>query len=605
MSLDILLSTTPEVLDTILTHLRPYQRESFLYGVGQRTLDPANAVAAYEEWAQEYGPVFTAPSTLGSDRIVLCDPKAIAHFYSKETWTYIQTPLTKKLLECFVGKGLLWAHGEDHKRLRKALTPAFSIAAIRQLTSILYDSAYKFLVSDLYEYDHPFKAKGAWDVLIESSGGDSTVIEVQNWMNHISLDTIGLAGFSHDFGALEGKHATVTEVFDTFGASPHLPVPLTVTYSTHNPYLDAVVHEILRVHPPGVEVQNWMNHISLDTIGLAGFSHDFGALDGKDTAVTEVFDTFGASPRSALNTGLFLLAQAFTFLSQLPKELEMGIIGGKEERSIIGLLIEGASGDSEFHMTKEEVIAQIKVLLVAGYETTASIQLECKFPIYAFFMHRLTPFQWALLELSRNPDVQTKLRNELLEHGADPTYDQLSNCLPYLDAVIHEILRLHPPVVEITRMAIEDDVVPLSEPVRTKSGELVDSLTIAKGTLVTIPMESMNRSAAIWGEDARVFRPSRWLENAHSKNGIPAKAKEVQGHRHLLTFVDGPRTCLGKNFAVTEFKAVLSVLVKNFVFELRDGVDSKIEIGMGILPRPKIAGEVGCKLPLRVRPYVA
>ncbi|KAI9464900.1 cytochrome P450 [Boletus coccyginus] len=560
MLLDVLLSTTrtaSEVLDTILTHLRPYQRyafgatvasaavwallrflrtshrqlrttqlrgppsESFLYGVGKRILDPDNAGAAYEEWVREYGPVFTAPSTLGSDRIVLCDPKAIAHFYSKDTWTYIQTPLTKKLLESSVGKGLLSVHGEDHKRLRKALTPGFSIAAIRQLTSIFYDSAYK--------------AKGAWDILIESSGGESAIIEAQNWC--VSLDTIGLACFSHDFGALEGKHATVTEVFDTFGASPRT---------------------------------------------------------------------------SALNIGLFLLAQTFPFLSQLPtprtnlvrklntvmeeisnqliaqtqKEMKMGVIGGKEERSIIGLLIKGASNDSEFHLTKEEVMAQMKVLLLAGYETTSSMY-------------------WALLELSRNLDVQTKLRNELLEHGADPTYDQFSNGLPYLDAVVHEILRTHPPIVEIIRLAIEDNVIPLSEPIRTKSGEMVDSLTIAKGTLVTNPMSCMNRSAAIWGEDAKDFRPSRWLENAHGENGIPAKAKEIQGHRHLLTFVDGPRTCLGKNFAVTEFKAVLTVLVKNFVFELRDGVDSKIEIGRGMLPRPKIAGEVGCKLPLRVRPYVA
>ncbi|KAF8125509.1 hypothetical protein EV363DRAFT_633866 [Boletus edulis] len=75
-----------------------------------------------------------------------------------------------------------------------------------------------------------------------------------------------------------------------------------------------------------------------------------------------------------------------------------------------------------------------------------------------------------------------------------------------------------------------------------------------------------------------------------------------QGHRHLLTFMDGRRMCLGQNFVVTEFKVVLVVLVKNFVFELRDAVDSKIEIGRGLLPWPKLAGEGGCKLPLRVRP---
>ena len=60
--------------------------------------------------------------------------------------------------------------------------------------------------------------------------------------------------------------------------------------------------------------------------------------------------------------------------------------------------------------------------------------------------------QWALIELSRNPETQVKLRNELLEHGSDPTYDQLANGFPYLDAVVHEVLRMHAPVRETTRM---------------------------------------------------------------------------------------------------------------------------------------------------------
>ena len=107
--------------------------------------------------------------------------------------------------------------------------------------------------------------------------------------------------------------------------------------------------------------------------------------------------------------------------------------------------------------------------------------------------------------------------------------------------------------------ATEDDVIPLSQPVRTRSGKLVDSLTIAKGTLVAVSMESMNRSAAIWGDDAKVFRPGRWLEDSRGQNGIPAKAREIQGHRHLLSFADGPRACLGKNFALAEFKARMRV----------------------------------------------
>ncbi|KAG1902036.1 uncharacterized protein F5891DRAFT_1219068 [Suillus fuscotomentosus] len=71
--------------------------------------------------------------------------------------------------------------------------------------------------------------------------------------------------------------------------------------------------------------------------------------------------------------------------------------------------------------------------------------------------------------------------------------------------------------------------------------------------------------------------------------------------KHLLTLiVDDPRTCLGKDFAIVEFKMVLSVLVKNFVFEMRDGLDIPVEIARGYLPRPQVVGEDSIGVPLRV-----
>ncbi len=63
----------------------------------------------------------------------------------------------------------------------------------------------------------------------------------------------------------------------------------------------------------------------------------------------------------------------------------------------------------------------------------------------------------------------------------------------------------------------------------------------------------MNRAEAFWGVGAKEFEPERWLEG-----GDYSKAKEIQGHRHILTFSDGPRTCLGKSFALTEFKVRLT-----------------------------------------------
>jgi len=323
--------------------------------------------------------------------------------------------------------------------------------------------------------------------------------------------------------------------------------------------------------------------------------------------VAEAFDTIGSNQPSAVDRAVFLLASVFPIILKIPnkrqnmftklgitmeqisnellirsrREKDADMSQGGEENSLIGLLIKSEGQDAELHMSAEEVVAQMKVLLLAGYETTS------------------TSLTWALIELSRHPDVQTRLREELLAFGPDPTYDQLKAHLPYLDAVVHETLRLHPPVPESTRLAAEDDVIPLSEPVRTVSGNMTDSISITKGTLFTISMETINRSSAIWGPHAKEFKPDRWL----TEDGISGKAKEVQGHRHLLTFVDGPKTCLGKDFAIMEFKTVLSVLVKNFVFEMRDGPDTPVEVARGILPRPRVVGEDGTGVPLRIRRY--
>ncbi|OAX33615.1 hypothetical protein K503DRAFT_657598, partial [Rhizopogon vinicolor AM-OR11-026] len=115
----------------------------FVYGVSKDLMASTNSGAMYERWADKYGVVYKIPTVLGRSAIVLCDPKAIAHFYARETWTYVLTPFSSIILEGLVGRGLLWAQGESHRRQRKSLTPAFSNAAIWKLTSVFYDSAYK------------------------------------------------------------------------------------------------------------------------------------------------------------------------------------------------------------------------------------------------------------------------------------------------------------------------------------------------------------------------------------------------------------------------------------------------------------------------------
>jgi len=142
--------------------------------------------------------------------------------------------------------------------------------------------------------------------------------------------------------------------------------------------------------------------------------------------------------------------------------------------------------------------------------------------------------------------------------------------------------------------ASDNDVIPLSKPIETPSG-VADRILVAKGTTVVVPIHAVNRSAELWGEDAERFVPERWLDEA-----CLVGSKDVQGYRHLLTFVDGTRKCLGQGFALIEFKAVLSVLIRNYKFEFPDGPDTKIGKQLLILLRPKVVGQEGTKVPLRV-----
>ncbi|KAJ8592594.1 cytochrome P450 [Rhizopogon salebrosus TDB-379] len=501
------------------TRIQGPRSSDWVFGFSKILLDSSIASQLYESWASEYGSVYRVPYALGDSRVVLWDPKAISHFFARDTWLYNQTPFNKIGVRLAIGRGLLWADGESHKRQRKALNPAFSAAAIRSLASIFQDAAHKAVL--------------AWDAEIGSKQGtDCAVLDVQQWMNHISLDGVGMAVLSHDFGALDGKDSGVARVLNAFGSSNNVSQNLLALIERFP--------SIMMLPLPRAQSSQKLNQI-----------------------VGEI---------------------CREMLARTRKEKE---IGGVEQgdKSCLGLLLKAEESGSNVGLTQQEVIDEAKVILLAGFETTA------------------VSMTWALIELARNPDVQTKLRDECLDFGSTPSYDDLTNKLPYLDAVVHEILRLHAPVKEIPRMAMQDDVIPLSEPVRIADGDFTDRICIQKGTVILVPFAALNCSISMWGPDAKMFKPSRWL--AENQGTQEAKAEALHGYRHLMTFGDGARMCLGRLFALTEFKAVLFVLVRNFVFEMTDGPLLEIVESKGTLPRPSVAGSdvPGFSLPLRVRRF--
>ncbi|EIW62528.1 cytochrome P450 [Trametes versicolor FP-101664 SS1] len=368
-----------------------------------------------------------------------------------------------------------------------------------------------------------------------------------------------------------------------------------------------------------VNVNRDLSKATLDIIGMAGFNYDFHTLDGGEKP-NELYAAFRQLFANLRPVSLFgYLSAWFPFLKMLPNERLKALngaaasirrIGGKivadqkasvlqaaaekhhdierkdlQKRDLLTLLIKAnmatdIPGDQK--MTDADVMGQIPTFLLAGHETTS------------------TATTWALYAFCKYPKVQQKLREELLSVDTDaPTMEEL-NALPYLDHVVHELLRVFPPVTLLVREAKKDDVIPLDEPFIDKYGKVHHEIPIGKGNKVVIPILAAHRSKAIWGEDVLEFKPERWDQPPESISAMPG----VWGH--LLTFIGGPRACIGYRFSLVETKALLFALVRAFEFEFAVPVED-ICTKTAPLQRPSLrsAPKEGFQLPLLVKPYKA
>ncbi|KAG6876603.1 hypothetical protein C0992_012282 [Termitomyces sp. T32_za158] len=123
-----------------------------------------------------------------------------------------------------------------------------------------------------------------------------------------------------------------------------------------------------------------------------------------------------------------------------------------------------------------------------------------------------TVIGFAAWELSRHPDKQARLREELLIVNNQPTYKDLYERLPYLDAVLKEMLvlhlgcatvvltvdfslRLYPALPYMERVATKDDTLPLSQGVLLQDGRLAHQLFIEAGQVRSV--ETHHSTASI------------------------------------------------------------------------------------------------------------
>lgn len=140
------------------------------------------------------------------------------------------------------------------------------------------------------------------------------------------------------------------------------------------------------------------------------------------------------------------------------------------------------------------------------------------------------------------------------------------------------------------------DQIPVSEPIKLRNGRFTDTIPVRPGDKFFIPIHSFNRSESIWGPDANEFRPERWLNKESSGGGAGVYAG-------IMTFLAGPRGCIGYRFALAEFKVILATVIANFAFATRDEDGGPaIEKTSAIVMKPRLKGQTdkGTTMPLRV-----
>ncbi|THU90836.1 cytochrome P450 [Dendrothele bispora CBS 962.96] len=334
---------------------------------------------------------------------------------------------------------------------------------------------------------------------------------------------------------------------------------------------DYWMREIQKSSKREVIVGAGLSKMALDVIGRAGFNYDFQALsEGTNSELSRTFAVlFGTFKRTIFDIVRIQLAgflklpgnpvvrdarsQMERIGNELLRDAKKAAQSSKKQdgmgksRDLLSLLVKSnldTNLPEHQRMSDEDVAAQIPTFFIAGHET---INSSATAAIYVLTQHK---------------NIQTKLRQELLAVGTDsPSMDEL-NALPYLNAFVREVLRLYAPFTFIARAAVKDDVMPLKEPIVDVNGKIHTELHIKKGQLIQIPILSMNKDKKLWGEDALEFKPER-------ADTEPEATREIPGvWSHLLTFIGGPRACIGWRFSLIEMKAILFTLVRAFEFDL-------------------------------------
>ncbi|RLN12943.1 geraniol 8-hydroxylase-like isoform X1 [Panicum miliaceum] len=306
---------------------------------------------------------------------------------------------------------------------------------------------------------------------------------------------------------------------------------------------------------------------SLNLLSRTMFSCDLTSLDDVGSkvfqeVVTEIMETVGRPNLSDFFPALAavdpqrLRRRLARLFARLHKVFDVEVDGRLRERDagkprkndFLDLLLDatGGGGLSTAGIDRDTLRSFFTDLFAAGSDTSSST------------------VEWAMVELLRNPVSMSKLCNELVGViGSRRTIEESDiGHLPYLQAVVKETFRLHPPV-------------PLLLPRQAEVATEIMGYIIPKGARVLINVWAMGRDEDIWFEPKK-FMPERFLESTIDFRG---------GDFGLIPFGEGRRICPGMPLATRMVHLVLASLLNKFKWRLpaeveRNGVDMAEKFGV-------------------------
>jgi len=206
---------------------------------------------------------------------------------------------------------------------------------------------------------------------------------------------------------------------------------------------------------------------------------------------------------------------------------------GRKTQDLFQILRGIRNPDGSPRYTVDTITGMFISLMFAGHHTTS------------------TTASWALLELCRHPEWMKRANDELdalYADSRDVSYQALRE-IPVLESVLKETLRLHPPLILLMRKVVQ----PFA----------YRDWTVAPGKMVGVSIATSNRDPALFRDPER-FDPSRFE---------PGR-EEDRSTFGYIPFGAGRHRCVGAAFAMMQLKAIFSLLLRRYEFELAQPAES-------------------------------